>query len=656
MPSNARQYDDDVVAATGGTSDATPARKYDDDVIAAAKPDASKPKRVGWAEENLLGPSEILGAGVANIPHGAAHAAVDLYRRVTGGDTDAPDPSIVRATQVPIGEGGRQLLGDIAQLPGVKQGVDLARSGDRALETASPTTHDIVHQAAGVAGDVANIAPVAAPVVKGSRMLGEAFGARTATGAPASATGVDATQAALNRSVAQSGTNMGAAAAAPDVSRASQPLRAAIQGMSGNGTKPLNLEAVQNHLKADEFGINLTAGQATGDGAQLSSEFNTRNKNPAFAERMAQTNQKLIDGLNGIKEDVAPAAAVDHEANAQTVIDAYKDKYAPIAADAKAKWEKFQAAAGGALPLETGDFTAQVGAALKKAGKTRYLPSEVAGDIKDIDDGEPFTIERWDNLKTNLAAAQRKAERAGDGNAGLAVSAARDAVENYQFPNLDPKLAAMNREARAATANKYAMLRADPAMDAAVNDGVPSTPDSRRLSPEAKGYMERYFLKGNKADLSNAQANLADNPDAKGAIAGSVVNELKKAAGIDPYRNDGNFSQAGYNTRFNELQPRIKYLMDPDSADKAFRLGDVARITQRQPTGYSFNNSGTSVVSQVAKRVASGAAALAEHSANAATSKLKLGTGVREEFENWRNDKWVSDSLKPGAGIDHVPK
>jgi len=487
-----------------------------------------------------------------------------------------------------------------------------------------------------VAKPLAMIAPAAAAVAP---VLG-------ATGAPEAEAFTP--EAVVSRTAAeQSG---GAAGAARDLSNTSPELRQAITQAAQKTGGAVNPEALDKQLKADEFGIRLTQGQATGDGAQLADEFNTRNQNPAFAERKVQTNQKLIDGINGIKEDVAPAAAVDHEGNAQTVIDAYKDKYAPIAADAKAKWTKFQDAAGGALPLEPGDFTTQIGAALKKTGKTRYLPADVAGDIKDIDDGEPFTVERWDNLKTNLAGAQRTAERTGNGNAGLAISAARDAVENYQFPNLDPKLQAMNNEARAATSQKYAMLRADPAMDAAVNDGVPRG----QLSPEAKGYMEKYFLKGNKADLEKAQANLAGNPDAQGAIAGSVTNELKKAAGIDLYRNDGNFSQSGYNTRLNELQPRIKYLMDPDAADKAFRLGDVARDAQRQPTGYGFNNSGTSVAAQVAKRVGAGALNAAEHVANMATGKLKLGTGAREEIENWKDSKWVEDSLKPGAGLDKL--
>ena len=643
---SARQYDDDAIAATGGPAPAPVAspRAYDSDVIAASNPDASKQKRAGWAEENLLGPTEILGSAIANIPHAIAHSGVDMYRRLASKDTNAPDPSIVRATEVPMGQGGRQLLSDATQLPGIKQGIEGAKRADDALRRWSPTAQDVVHQTAGVIGDVANLLPVAGGLLKGASALSKSA---TATDA-----GISAAQASLNKSVARSPQSMGAAAAAPDITSASAPLRAAIQEMSANGANLVNAEAVANHLKADEFGVQFTKGQATNVHAQLADEFNTRNQNPEFAERKAQTNQKLIDGVNGIKEDVAPSAAIDHEANAQTVIDAYKDKYAPIAADARAKWLKFQDAAGGALPLESGDFTAQIGDALKKSGKTRYLPKEVANDIKDIDNGEPFTIERWDNLKTNLATEQRSAERSGNGNAGLAIKAARDAVENYDFPNLDPKLHSMNLEARAATAAKYSMLRSDPAMDTAIHDGVARD----QLSPDAKGYMEKYFLKGNKADLEKSQQNLANSPDAKSAISGSVMNDLKKAAGIDLYRNDGNFSQSGYNTRLNEFQPRIKYLMDRDAADKAFRLGDVARIAQRQPTGLAFNNSGTSVASQVAKRVGSASASIAEHAANTVTGKLKLGTGAREEIQKWNDRKWVEDSLKPGAGIDHMPK
>ena len=636
---SASSLDPDIQAAYSGSSPlAQPPEAYDPDIAAAftqeekAKDNRQKPVNVGHNPgiQTVVGLGENALSGIT----GGAGSLADAITLSAPGTHDwayrprtAAGQMIQKATGqaiAPVLHEAYNTVGDVVD----------AWGGNR--EAAIQTAEERVPEALGAVGTVSGIGGIARGLMP--RL--------SVTGAPEA---VALTPEEVVQRSAQ-GQSMGAAGSAPNVSAASPELQQAISDAARKTGGAVNPEVLAKQLKADEFDIQLTKGQATGDGAQLADEFNTRNQNPAFAERKAQTNQKLIDGINGIKEDVAPAAAVDHEANAQTVIDAYKDKYAPIAADAKAKWTKFQDAAGGALPLEPGDFTTQVGNALKKSGKTRYLPSDVAGDIKDIDDGEPFTVERWDNLKTNLAAAQRTAERTGNGNAALAVSAARDAVENYQFPNLDPKLQAMNADARAATAKKYAMLRSDPAMDAAVNDGV----SKGQLSPEAKGYMEKYFLKGNKADLANAQANLADNPDAKGAIAGAVTNELKKAAGIDLYRNDGNFSQSGYNTRLNELQPRIKYLMDSDAADKAFRLGDVARDAMRQPTGYGFNNSGTSVTAKLAKRVGAGAINTVEHVANMATGKLKLGTGAREEIQNWRDSKWVEDSLKPGAGLDQL--
>lgn len=39
------------------------------------------------------GIAEIGGKSLASIPHAMAHGAVDLWRRATGGDTNAPDPA-----------------------------------------------------------------------------------------------------------------------------------------------------------------------------------------------------------------------------------------------------------------------------------------------------------------------------------------------------------------------------------------------------------------------------------------------------------------------------------------------------------------------------------------------------------------------------------
>src|SRR6202789_4095022 len=159
---SASNIDPDIQAAFSGTSPtASSTTNVDPDIQAAFKDTSAQNsgRHVGWAEENLLGPSEVIGSAVANLPYSAAHASVDLYRRLTGGDTNAPDPAAVRAIQVPQGAGGTQLISDIGKLPGIYQGVQGAKAADAALGRVSPTAQDVVHQTLGVAGDVANLAP-----------------------------------------------------------------------------------------------------------------------------------------------------------------------------------------------------------------------------------------------------------------------------------------------------------------------------------------------------------------------------------------------------------------------------------------------------------------------------------------------------------------
>jgi hypothetical protein len=127
------------------------------------------PPRVGRAEEYLTGPGSLVVNTLANIPHAAAHSAVDLYRRVTGGDTDAPDPAAVSSLQVPLEPAARQLAGDIGA--GLRSAFP-AYTGPQApddtnVQEFAPGTQDFLkNKVLPVVADVANLAPVAG-IVKG---------------------------------------------------------------------------------------------------------------------------------------------------------------------------------------------------------------------------------------------------------------------------------------------------------------------------------------------------------------------------------------------------------------------------------------------------------------------------------------------------------
>jgi hypothetical protein len=105
----------------------------------------------------LEGVSDIAESGVENIPHAAAAAAVDLYRRLSGGDTSAPEPPIVSALRMPMGGAGKALVNKItsAKLPGDEGSGDVNEAAGFGMD---PTLKSLVGGTGAVAGDVGALA------------------------------------------------------------------------------------------------------------------------------------------------------------------------------------------------------------------------------------------------------------------------------------------------------------------------------------------------------------------------------------------------------------------------------------------------------------------------------------------------------------------
>jgi hypothetical protein len=132
--------------------------------------------------EATIGPSEILGSSALNIPGAAINSVNDLARKLTGG---AYNPGTIPS--VPIGDSGRQLMGDIAGLPGVRNIIGADQAADAALKTAHPDLHAAIHTVGDEAGDALNILPAAGAVGEGATMLRSAAEAAEAAKAPLAA-------------------------------------------------------------------------------------------------------------------------------------------------------------------------------------------------------------------------------------------------------------------------------------------------------------------------------------------------------------------------------------------------------------------------------------------------------------------------------------
>ena len=444
--------------------------------------------------------------------------------------------------------------------------------------------------------------------------------------------------------------SMGAAAAVPSrLMTASPELQAAIRAEARSGG--VNPEALDRHLEADSLPIKvrLTKGQATQDPVLISDEMNRRGKDPEFAARFNEQNQQLIDNLDEIRRESSPSVVGnDPIQNGQQIVDSYKTIDQAARDEIGAAYKAARDANGGDLPMDAQAFTKAADAALKKNMKVRYVPSEIAADLAEIRETGRMNFETFENLRTNLAAEARKAERSGDGNAAAAVNLIRDAIENIEPIGKAKEVKPLFDKARALAKARFDRLRADPAYKAATEDAA----EIGQASPLADQFVEKYIVKGKAAHLDRMRENLASDAAANEVMSAAALNYLKAKSGVNLYTNEGNFSQAGFNRALSEITPKLDRLLSQQAAEQVQTLGNVSRYVQAQPRGSFVNNSNTTVAAHAAN-LAKGAV---ERGVNAILPGADLGTLGREKLARRAEKKEVEEALKPGAGIGMKPK
>jgi hypothetical protein len=448
---------------------------------------------------------------------------------------------------------------------------------------------------------------------------------------------------AVSEDALQMGKSAGASAADVNVRQLSPELREVVTQAAKQGE--LNPESFQRHVEADQLPIpiRLSRGQATQDVRLLSEEQNARAKNPEFAARFQQQNKQLIENLDEVRRETSPTVVGnDHIQNGQTLVDAYKAMDDAARADISAKYKALEEANGGQFPVNGQAFVKAADEALSKKMKGRYVPPEVAGDLAELREGGAMTFETFENLRTNLAAAARKAERSGDGNAASAINIVREHLENLPIEGEAANIKPLADAARSAAKARFDRIKSDPAYKAATEDAV----GAGEASPLADNFVERYVVKGKGAHIKKMREHLAGDDVAQETIAAGALNYLKNKAGVDAYTNEGNFSQAGYNKALNELLPKINDLVPTETAETLQRIGATARATQAQPRGSYVNNSNT-FVSQLGNHAAN----VLEGMANVKAGGIPVGTFVRKKLGGRAEKKFVEESLKPGAGL-----
>lgn len=614
-----------------------------------AQPSAAPPKPHGTAALGVLETGAHYVSGALSLP---VQAAASLYKLATA--TPGLKAREASRASAAVGEA-------LTYQPRTQEGEQMTNAADKVLGVPAQLGDAAAMKIADVTGSEglaagADVGIQALPALLGVRGVRSLPGA-AARGAKAVGERIEAAPRgwqSTSPSSAQSdpltgfGPDSASAAAASSVSAAKNISPELLTDLRQQVTKgPLAPEAVDRQIDADALPIRmrLMEGQASQDPEVWSHEFNAKGKDPAVAARFNEQNQQLIDNLDEFRQQVAPqAVAHDPVQSGQNIVDAYKRYDEAATADIQSKYKALNDANGGEFPVDGPSFVAQADQALKKKFKGRYVPPQIAADMEAIRSGEvAMNFEQFENLRTNLAAEARKAERSGDGNAAGAVNIVREALESLPMTGEAANLKPLADAARQAAKARFDRLRADPAYRASVDDDA----GIGEASPLADQFVQKYIVGGSRAHIGRMMESLGQDELAMETIRAAPFNYMKKRAGIDPYRNQGDFSQAGYNKALAELTPKLDLIVGQDMAEQAQRLGRVAYNVKAAPAGSFPNRSNTFIAA-----TAEAAKGLAERSANTfiGGNVVPVGSWAREKLDARVAARESRERMRPAAG------
>jgi len=347
-----------------------------------------------------------------------------------------------------------------------------------------------------------------------------------------------------------------------------------------------------------------------------------------------------------IRERAAPDVyATKTIESSQALIDSYKALDDARSAEISKAYKALEEANGGQFPVDGVTLAKNAEAGLAKKLKTDFLSTPIKNQLDRFKNGEPMTFEQFEAMRTNLAAEIRKAERSGDGNAAMAASIVREALEGLPLKAEAQGFKGLADNARGLAKARFDALKKDPAYKAAVDDAVP-----------ADKYFDKFVVNGVNKNINTMVDTLGRDSPAHQHMKAGTINWLSDKAGI--VDGKGNFSQANYNKAVKKLDDVNNFgaIFDPESQLQLRTLGNVAAYTQFQPRGSFVNNSNT-LVGYLANKAAGGAEQVG-NVVGLKTFGYPLGSEARRVIRSSRERKEASEALRPGAGstLDEISR
>jgi rhodanese-related sulfurtransferase len=411
----------------------------------------------------------------------------------------------------------------------------------------------------------------------------------------------------------------------------------------------IDLDALENHKKFNKFNMYPTEGEALQDVTKMSDEWNHRGKpeNEEMMERFKERNPKLIEAFNSLSEKAAPDA---HEQNpvklADTVLNKLKQQYTDLETAEKAAWLKANNAVGEQSAIDVGKLESNVAKALGKANRTKYLPTEIKGDLEDALKKGYLTAEEYENLRTDSALIARTDSKP---MARQAAAILREQLENVELKGEFAKYKPLYDEARNATKSLKKLKEEVPAIKAALADTrtIDELDAGNIPHPASTSFIEKYIAGKNVSEVNVKRLieQLGENSPEHEALKAASIQDLKTKAGI--INNEGNVKQAALNKQIHTIYgSKLDTLHGHELANDIRDLADVAKMTEHVKQGPSLANASNTYsagareqakqeVKELGKNIVAGAV---EGKINLSTYGVG-GTLLRKTYGGWKAGK-----------------
>ena len=418
------------------------------------------------------------------------------------------------------------------------------------------------------------------------------------------------------------------------INRAQTPeLKTELSNLKANQINP---EVLERRLEADTLPvpIKLTKGQAMQDPTLISRERNERGFKEPLVEHFNQQNKALAENATLMKDRVAPDVFTEsHVADSQGAIGNIEAKAKANADATKAAYEDLKNAAGGQFPIDGKTFADNAINVLKSEDRMDYLPSNIAKKLEEYSSGKKaMNFNLFENLRSDLAADIRKAQRAGDGTQAYVLGQVRSELEKLPLVGETADLKALADKARGLAKADFDLERSNKIYSDVVNGKA-----------DTKNFISKNVVNSTNKDFADTMALVADDPIAKQHLASGTLDLIIR----DSTDSSGNFLTGKFAKHINNLQLNGKLL--PLFGEEAKTLQQIAKTGQyieARPKGAFVNESNT-----LTGALAENAKSAIEHGTNIAFKGIPVGTVGRKMLQKRALNKELQETLSPTGGV-----